>query len=149
MATLNMFWYGKGLQHFQQGDIDWENDTINVALFTGTFAPDQGNDEFYSNLTNEVAGSSEGYTQGGKTITNCTLTYDAAGIHVTLDGDNVSWDPSTITAQYAVVYKTGTAGTDDYVIGYGDAGGEESSDSAEFRVEWNTDGIFRTTATAQ
>ena len=148
MATLNVFWYGRGVEAFKDGSVDWEADTIKVALLAAAYTPDQGTHQFFDDVdANEVSGS--GYTAGGETLGTKTLTYDSAGLHVTLDAADVSWDPSTITAQYAVIYKdTGTAGTSP-LIAYGDAGTEQSSDGAAFTIEWNSDGILRSTATAQ
>lgn len=149
MATLSMFWFGKGLEHFHEGDIDWENDTIKVALFTDSFTPNQATDEFFNALSNEVAGASEGYTSGGETLANASLAY-AARV-VTLDGDDVEYadgGSSEITAQYAVIYVDGsTPGTDDFLIGYGHTPSEESSSGAPFSIEWNASGILTTTAT--
>lgn len=151
MATMSVYWFGKGLEHFKRGNVDWIGDTIKVALFTGTFSPNQDTDEFFNSLTNEVSGASEGYTTGGEVLANKTLTY-AARV-VTLDGDDVSYDDggsSAITAQYAVIYVDGTTpGTDDYVLGYGDLGAEQTSDGAPWAVNWHLDGILRTTATQQ
>jgi len=149
MATLNMYWYGRGVEAFKNGSVDWEADTIKVALLGSAHTPDQGAHQFFNEIAaDEVSGS--GYTAGGATLMNATLTYDDVNLRVTLDGDNVTWDPSTITAQYAMLYREGaTPGVDDYLIGYGDAGSEQSSDGAAFTIEWNAAGILRSTATAQ
>lgn len=144
MATLNMYWYGRGVEAFKDGSVDWEADTIKVALLDAAHTPDQGGDALFTDVSgDEISGS--GYTAGGEDLTAKTLSYDAAGLHVTLDAADVSWDPSTITAQYAVIYKE----TGGQLIAYGDAGSEQSSDNAAFTIEWNADGILRSTAAAQ
>lgn len=148
MATLNMYWYGRGVEAFKNGSVDWESDTINVALLVASHTPDQGTHQFFDDVSADET-SGDGYTAGGQALANKTLTYDSTGLHVTLDADNVTWDPSTISAQYAVIYKTGTAGTDDFLIAYGDAGSEQSSENDAFSIEWNADGILRSAATAQ
>lgn len=150
MATLNMYWYGRGVEAFKNGSVDWENDTIKVALLTSTYTPNQGTDQFFNGISTDEIAAGNGYTAGGETLGTKTLTYDSGGLHVTLDAADVSWDPSTITARYAVIYVDGaTPGTDDFLIGYGDAGADQSSDNAAFSIEWNADGILRSTATAQ
>ncbi len=149
MATLSMFWFGKGLEHFLAGDIDWESDTIKVALMTGSFSPTQATDEFFNSLSNEVSGESEGYTSGGETLANAALSY--ASRVVTLDADDVSFDDagsSEITAQYAVVYVAGdTPGTNDFLIGYGSLESAETSSGAPWTIAWNASGILSATAT--
>lgn len=148
MATLNMFWYGRGLESVKNGEIDWANDTIKVALIEDTYVPDQGADEFFSDVNADEA-SGAGYTAGGEALTTKVVNYDAANLHVTYDADDVTWANSSIAARYAVIYKdTGTASTSQ-LIGYGDAGATEESVDADFDLNWNTDGILRTTATAQ
>ena len=146
MATLNMYWYGRGIEAFKNGSVDWEADTIKVALMGSAYTPSQGSDQFFNDISADEA-SGSGYTAGGETLANATLTYDSANSRVTLDGDNVVWDPSTITARYAVIYRDGaTPGTDDFLIGYGDAGSDQTSSGSPFTIEWNASGILRSTA---
>lgn len=147
MATLNVAWYGRGLEAFKNGDVDWEADTIKVALLDAAHTPDQGADQFWADVEgDEVSGT--GYTAGGETLTTPSLTYVPAERRVVLDGDDVDWDPSSITAQYVVIYKdTGSAATSP-LIGLGDAGAAQTSDGAPFSIEWSADGILRVTATA-
>lgn len=145
---LNMYWYGRGLEAVKTGAVDWGTDTIKVALLEAAYTPAQGTHQFFADVSASEA-SGAGYTAGGATLANRAQSYDAANLRVVLDADDVSWDPSSITAQYVVVYKdTGSPATSP-LIGYGDAGAPQTSDGAAFSIEWNTDGIFRTTATAQ
>lgn len=62
---------------------------------------------------------------------------------VKLDGNDVSWTSSTITARYAVVYVDGTNGVSDYVVGYVDFGQDESSSNGNFDINWHGDGILQ------
>lgn len=139
MPDVTLHWYGNGIKNFLSQNIDWETDTINAALFTSSYSPDQANDSDYSELTGEVDSDSEGYDTGGKALDNTSLTYDSSDIHVTLDADDVTWDPSTITARYVVLYQ----GADNHLIAYGDFGEDKSSESAEFTIRWDDDGILR------
>lgn len=139
-------WYGKGLQHVLAGDVAWGSNTIKVALTTSTYTPDIDTHEFFStHVTNEVVGS--GYTAGGVTLTTKTNSYDAANNRAVLDADNVTWNPSTITARRAIIYVAGvTPGTNDYLLGWVDFGQDESSSASEFTIVWDSTGILRLTA---
>ena len=144
MANLGVYWYGRGVEAVQDGTVDWLTGTVKVALLATEYVPDQNNHSLFSDVSsNEVSGS--GYTAGGVELTTKTQTYDPATGRVILDADDVSWDPSTIAAQYAVIYEEVTG----RLIGYGDASVEQTSDGAAFNIGWHPDGILRTTAVAQ
>lgn len=144
-------WYGKSLANVFGGEtagesvaVDFLSDTIKVALTTSSYTPNQDTHEFFSDVTNEVSGT--GYTAGGATLATKTVSYDSSTNIVKLDADDTSWSSSTITARYAVIYKsTGTASTSP-LLGYVDFGQDESSSSATFQIQWSSDGILRLTA---
>lgn len=74
--------YGKGVQHFANGAVDWDTDTIKVMLVTGSYTPDQDAHDFRDDLgANEVAASGS-YVAGGATIGSRSLSYDAASNEV-------------------------------------------------------------------
>lgn len=119
--------------------IDFNTDVIKVALFTATYTPNQDSDTLYSGLTNEVA-NGNGYTTGGATLANASITKTA---NVTkLDGDNVTWSSSTITARYGVIYDSGNSA----LIAYVDFGENFSSSNSDFTITWNASGIITLTA---
>jgi hypothetical protein len=101
--------YGVPVKNMWSGAnvIDWDTDTIKVALTTSTYTPDQDTHDFFNDVTNEITGT--GYSAGGATLTSPTVTYDTATNQVRLDAADTTWTTSTLTARYAVVYKsTGT-----------------------------------------
>jgi hypothetical protein len=121
--------------------VDWNTDTIKVALTTVTYSPDQDVHDRFDDVTNEVVGA--GYTAGGVTLTagNQTITYTAGTNTVTLDGEDASWAASTITARTAVVYKsTGVASTSPLIC-YQQSDADISSTAGTFSVVWNASGI--------
>jgi hypothetical protein len=92
--------------------VDFDTDTLRIALITVTNVPDKTADQFWSDLeATEVSGTN--YTTGGETVTSMTVTLNAGT--VTVDGDNVTWVQSGggfADARFAVFYKdTGTAST--------------------------------------
>lgn len=140
-AIINAF---GGETAAEASSVDLLSDTIKVSLHASTYAPNQDTHEFYSDVTNEVAGT--GYTAGGITLANKTLTYDAATNTMKFDADDVSWATSTITARYAVIRKdTGTATTSPVLV-YIDFGVDEVSDAGAFTVTFAAAGIFTVAA---
>ena len=116
--------------------IDLDTDTIKVALCTSTFTPNVDTMDFFDDITNEVVGA--GYTAGGATLANKTITVDTTNDRAYLDADDVTWAASTITARYIVVYKsTGTAATSP-LIGYINLGTDRTSSADTFYVTWPT-----------
>lgn len=142
MATLTMKWYGEGIKAVAENDVEWLTGTMKVALLANTYTPAQGTHSVWADVsTHEVSGS--GYTEGGATLGTKALTYDDANFRVTLDAADVTWDPSTITARYAVIYDAKVGG---HLLFYGSLAADESSDAAAFTIAWHADGIGRTTA---
>ena len=131
--------YGNAVKAFADGDIDWSADTIKVALTTSSYTPNQDTHDFFNDVTNEVTGT--GYTAGGATLGTKTNTYTAGTNTVTLDAADTSWSSSTITARYAVIYKsTGTASTSP-LIAYVDFGADVVSSGGTFSITWDSAGI--------
>lgn len=94
-------WYGMALLSILGGateaearKIDWLSDTIKVMLTTGDYIPDQDTHQFKSSVTNEVVG--DGYTAGGVTLANKTISYTASTNTVMLDADDAEWTNATM-----------------------------------------------------
>lgn len=105
---------------------DMENDTIKCALFTSS-ATLNADTTVYS-TSNEVSGT--GYTAGGVTLTNVSVTTVSGGTY--LDADDAIWDNSTITARGALIYNASKANRAVMVL---DFGADRSSDNGRFRAE--------------
>lgn len=130
--------YGKG--EFANGNIDWANDTIKIALVTSSYSPDKDADENFDDVTNEVAGT--GYTAGGGTLANTTVTVDDTNDLAKLDADDETWSSATITARGAVIYKdTGVDSTSPLVC-YLDFTEDKVASEGDFTVQFNADGIL-------
>lgn len=132
-------WFGQAFVHAFNKRIDFDSDTIKVALFSSALTPNQDTQAFFSDLTGEVSGT--GYTAGGATLSGATVTYTGSTNTLKLAGANVSWPTSTITARYAVVYgSTGTASSSP-LIAYVDFGVDFSSSGSSFSLTWDASGI--------
>lgn len=142
--SVSAKWFGKCLlDQFGSAPINWTSDTIKVALCTNAYTPNQDTHEFFSDVTNEVSGT--GYSAGGAALTTKAKTYTGATNVIMLDADDAVWTTATLTARYAVIYKsTGTAGTSP-IMGYVDFGADVSSTAASFTIVWDAAGIFTIT----
>jgi hypothetical protein len=136
--------YGNFLLKALNKEVDFDSDTIKVALLSSSYTPDQDAHDYFNDVSStEVSGT--GYTTGGNTLGSKTATYDSANNVVILDAADTTWSSSTITARYAVVYgSTGTASTSP-LIGYVDFGSDQSSTNGNFTITWDSTGIVRIT----
>lgn len=143
MATTKT--YGSMITKAFNKEIDFDTDTIKVALVSSSYTPNQDSDDYWDDVsTYEISGT--GYTAGGATLSTKSVGY-TSGTNVTkFDADDVAWTSSTLTARYAVGYvATGTASTSALLF-YVDFGSDQSSSSGTFTVTWSASGIFTTTA---
>jgi hypothetical protein len=144
MATTKT--YGSLIAKAFNKEVDFDSDTIKVALLTSSYTPNQDSHDYWDDVSSfEVSGT--GYTAGGNTLASKTVGY-TSGTNVTkFDAADVSWTSSTITARYAVLYDDtpATAATKP-LIGYVDFGSDQSSSSGTFSIVWDAAGIFTTTA---
>lgn len=137
--------YGNFLKQALNKEIDWDSDTIKVALLSSSYTPNQDTHDYYDDVSSyEVTGT--GYTTGGITLASKTSTYDGTNNVIVLDAADVTWSSSTITARYAVVYDAspGTNATRP-LIGYVDFGSDQSSSNGNFTITWDATGIVRIT----
>jgi hypothetical protein len=137
--------YGQFLSQALNKEIDWDTDTIKVALLTNSYTPDQDVHNYLDDVvTYEVSGT--GYTAGGNTLANKTNTYNSATNVIVLDADDTTWSSSTITARYAVIYDASPAtNATRPLIGYVDFGSDQSSSNGNFTITWDATGIVRIT----
>ena len=137
--------YGNAIKAAFNKEIDWDTDTIKVALLSSAYTPNQDTHDYFDDVVaNEVTGT--GYTAGGATLASKTSTYDAASNVTVLDAADVVWANSTLTARYAVIYDdSGATNAQKALIGYVDFGSDQSSTNGNFTVTWDATGIVRIT----
>lgn len=143
--SVSANWYGTALlNQWGTTPINWTLDTIKCCLALNLYTPNQDTHVFYSDITNELATGS-GYTAGGSTLTTPAKTYTAATNVVMLDADDASWPTSTITARYAIIYKSTGTPTTSPLMGFVNFGQDVSSTAATFTISWDVAGIFTIT----
>jgi hypothetical protein len=137
--------YGNFIAKAFNKEVDWDSDTIKVALLSSSYTPNQDTHDYLDDVSSfEVTGT--GYTTGGATLGSKTVTYDGTNNVVILDAADVTWSSSTITARYAVVYDdAGASAGAKALIGYVDFGSDQSSTNGNFTITWDSTGIVRVT----
>lgn len=113
--------------------VDLEADTINVALYSNSFAF-TATDTTYS-TTNELA-TAGGYTQGGVALSGKAVTEAAT---TKWDAEDTQWTSASFTAYFALIYDV-TASSN--VICAIDFGGAKTVTSGTFKIQWSTNGII-------
>lgn len=120
--------------------VDLDGDTIKLSLHSSTYTPSADNHDFYDDVTNEVSASGS-YSAGGATL-SVTLSQDNTDDEGVFDATDVSFTSATITARYAVIYKsTGTASTSPLVCVI-DFGTDQISTAGTFTITFASEGII-------
>jgi hypothetical protein len=143
-GAVTALWYGNAFISLANKLVDIDSDTIKTMLTTSTYVPNQDTDDFKNDVTNEVSGT--GYSAGGTTLTTPASLYTGGTNVWNFDADDAVWASSTITARNAVIYDS-TPGTDATrpLISYVDFGGDNSTSSGTFTVQWAAGGIVKVT----
>lgn len=136
------FMYNAGKKNIFTGAIDLNTDTFKVMLVSSSYTPDRDSHEFRSSVTNEVTGT--GYTSGGATLSNVTVTQDNTNDRAVFDADDTTWSNSTISGvRYAIIYKSrGGAASADELVCLIDFATDRASSGGPFTINWNSSGIF-------
>ncbi|QEM40915.1 MAG: hypothetical protein [Phage AS32] len=136
--------YGNSFVSLFNGEIDFTGGAVKTALLVPGHTPDLDTHNYFDDVAaDEVSGT--GYTQGGLILGTPSVTYNGATNLLTIDGDNAVWDPSTVSAGFALVYlDTGTDSTSP-LIALLNFEGTISSNNGPFTVTWDAAGIATVT----
>lgn len=147
--AITAHWYTLALSKAAQNTLfasSWTADTINVALTTNSYTPNQDTDSFWSTpQANEITGT--GYTAGGVALSGKSVGGVTGSHEIPLIASASSWTTASFTAYYAVIYRsTGTASTSP-LLGYVSFGGAETVSSGTFTINWDaTNGVLALSA---
>lgn len=131
------FIFNSALYDEAKGSIDFDTDTFKVMLLTSTATPNKDTWTKRSDVTNEVTGT--GYTAGGATATVTVGAVDTANDRVDITLGGVTWSTSTITARYAVYYKSrGGASSADELVAVIDFSTDKTSTGGDFALSAST-----------
>lgn len=130
--------YNSALWHQAKGAIDFDTDTFKCMLLENTYTPDKDAHDFLDDVEAHEA-SGAGYTAGGDDVTVTVEAIDTANDRVEITLGAASWPASTITARYAVYYKSrGGASSADELVAVIDFGTDVSSTAGTFSLSAST-----------
>jgi hypothetical protein len=128
--------YNSCLDDALRGIIDFDTDSFKVMLCTSAYVPDKDAHTKRSNVTDEVVGT--GYTAEGE-IAIVTVTKDTINDRIDVSLGSASWAASTITARFAVYYKSrGGLASADELVAVIDFGGDVISTAGLFSLSAST-----------
>lgn len=121
--------------------VDNDGDTIKLALLSSAYTPDFDAHDFFDDVSaNEIAASGT-YSAGGATLT-VTLSQDNTDNEGVMDATDVSFTSASISARYAVIYKsTGTPSTSPLICLI-DFGSDKHSTAGTFTISFAAEGIL-------
>ena len=117
--------------------VDLDTHTFKVALMNNTHSFSAANSTWANVSANEISGT--GYTAGGTTLN--TITWAADGTTLKWDAADSAWTSASFTAYHAVIYDD-THASDALVCSF-DFGGAQTVNNGTFTLQWNSDGILR------
>lgn len=120
--------------------VDLDSDTIKIALLTSSYTPDFDAHDFFDDVSANEVGASGTYSAGGATL-SVTLTQDNTDNEGVFDATDVSWTGTTITARYAVIYKSTGVSSTSPLIALIDFGSNQSSSAGTFTITFAAEGI--------
>ena len=133
--------YNSFKKKIMDGSIDLDTDTIKIALVSSAYTPDKDAHDFWDDVVaNEVANSGT-YTAGGATLTP-TVSQDNTDDEGVFDATDVSWTSATITARYAVIYKSTGVNSTSPLIAVIDFGTNQISTGGTFAITFAAEGII-------
>jgi hypothetical protein len=121
--------------------LSWSADDIRVALVSSAYTPTKSDTWWTSGVppyTNEIVGSA--YTAGGLQLASATSVQDDTNSRVMLDGNDVTWQTSTITAHNAVLYDSSITNKD--LIACYQFTQDYSSANGSFTIQWSSSGLI-------
>lgn len=120
--------------------INHKTDTIKLSLHSSSYTPNQDSHDFYDDVTNEVSASGS-YSSGGATL-SVTTSQDNTDDEGVFDATDVSFTSATITARYAVIYKSTGVSSTSPLICLIDFGSNQTSTAGTFAITFAAEGIL-------
>lgn len=120
--------------------VDLDGDTIKLALLTSSYTPDFDSHDFFDDVSANEIGASGSYSAGGATL-SVTLSQDNTDNEGVFDATDVSWTSATITARYAIIYKSTGVSSTSPLVALIDFGSNQSSTGGTFAITFAAEGI--------
>jgi hypothetical protein len=139
VAIVQMKMYPQAIAKIFNKEWDWDTDTIKATLHTATYVPSDAHD-YHADLTNELT-TANGYTAGGVTIGNRSISVVAANSWATQRANSTAYNVGEIVRPATgngFVYRCSVAGTSGGSLPtYSTVIGRETADGT---VVWTTVG---------
>ncbi len=105
--------YLKGIEQMGLSGIDFESDTFKLAPMAASHTLDQTNDNFWSDVSADIASGATAIT-----LASVTFNIDTGNTRVELDAADVSEASQSFTSDKFIIYKdTGSAATSPLIVG--------------------------------
>ncbi len=142
MAEGDITVYNNFKEILMEGSIDLLNDTIKVALLA-SYTPDIDTHENWDDVSSTEE-SGTGYTAGGETLANVTVTQDDTDDEGVFDADDVTWNSLDVgTPAYAIIYKDSGSPSTSPLIAMVELG--VASNGQDYTISWGSEGIINLT----
>lgn len=138
---MSAWLYDSVVADVARGDLDWENNPVRVALFTGNYQPSQTQDSSYEQIARYEVQPSGTYKTGGSMLDRRTV--ERAANNTRLNAGVVEWSSFTGAFRWAVAYRSDTG----QLIGCADLGHQQTTGS-RVAVDYRIDGFAAFTAEA-
>jgi hypothetical protein len=129
--------YNEFIYQFMLQQLNVQTAVLRVALFSSGYTPNPDDLTYSAISAFEITGNN--YTAGGKVLDNVSLEKDTSNDIIKMHADLITWESSTITAQYAVIYEEAT-GT---LLACFDFETQKTSLNGNFSIEWPAEGIIQ------
>ena len=140
MAQGDIVFYNTAKKHISDNPINWDTDTIKCELMLAAYTPNIDTNEFWSNISANVA-TNANYV--AKTLTCTTPTVDTVNDRAAYDSTtNPTWTAlGAGNLACAVIYKdTGNPATSP-LIAYMSIVATQPN-GGDYTITWHTNGIF-------
>lgn len=113
---MTSLFYNNFFEQLGKGNIDLDGNTIKAMLVTTAYTPNKDTHANRSDIDAISGGeaSGSGYTAGGQTVDNVTITQDDTNDRANVDFDNETFSAITVSdvIGYVLYKSTGAAATD-------------------------------------
>ena len=147
MATGDTHAYSKYLENTDNGaaPVDWDSDTMKVALLKSTYTPNYSGDEFFASISSLQVTAGTAYVAGGKNLASLSVTI--SGSFVCLKTGTISFAVDAAgfsTARYAVVYDyIGASTATSPVVAVMDLGSDRANTAGPLLIYWTGDKVLK------
>jgi len=131
--------YGLAMKSIINKEVDFDTDTVSVALCTSTYTPNQDTHQYASDLTNELSGG--GYSR--QTLGTATVTYTGGTNTLKLDGADVTFSGLTASGvRYAVFFMDTGADSVSPLLCYQDFESDQNLTAQDLTLVLNSSGLL-------